>query len=106
MRLLQYDFIHRHSLYHYSSLYILEEYNQPSLIHSLNPSTSVDLLSGSYHSPFTIDLMTATPKLQPKPVRKTSEEQLPVVVTNQRDFIDDRPTSDEHHGGITDESDT
>jgi len=49
-----YDFIHRLGLYYYSSLYILEEYNQSSLIHSLNPSTSVDFMSGSYHSLFTI----------------------------------------------------
>ena len=35
--------------------------------------------------------MTATPKLQPKPVRKTSEEQLPVVITKQRDFTHKEP---------------
>ena len=35
--------------------------------------------------------MTATPKLNPKPVRKTSEEQLPVVVTKQRDFTHKEP---------------
>ena len=35
--------------------------------------------------------MTTTPKLQPKPVRKTSEEQLPVVITKQRDFTHKEP---------------
>ncbi len=36
--------------------------------------------------------MTATPKkLNPKPVRKTSEEQLPVVITKQRDFTHKEP---------------
>ena len=34
--------------------------------------------------------MTAS-KLQPKPVRKTSEEQLPVVITKQRDFTHKEP---------------
>ena len=35
--------------------------------------------------------MTTTPKLQPKPVRKTSEEQLPVVITKQRDLTHKEP---------------
>ena len=36
--------------------------------------------------------MTATPKkLNSKPVRKTSEEQLPVVITKQRDFTHKEP---------------
>jgi len=53
--LLTHDFIHYLNLYHHSSLYIFEEYHQSSLIHSLNLSTSVDLMSGSYHSSFTIE---------------------------------------------------
>ena len=36
--------------------------------------------------------MTATPKLQPKPVRHTNDSQsMPVVVTKQRDFTHKEP---------------
>ena len=53
-----------------------------------NPTIPIGINVPIVHSLFT---MTATPKLQPKPVRKTSEEQLPVVITKQRDFTHKEP---------------